>query len=84
MEMSRDAGSIPAASTHSGCTTRLDSNRARQSPLAGLGRFGPRIAGFATIGVVARGRIAGLTPAVFAPKSLELAQESRNHVIHPK
>jgi len=36
MEMSRDAGSIPAASTQTGCTTRLDSNKARQDNLAGL------------------------------------------------
>ena len=39
MEMSRDAGSIPAASTQSGCTTRLDSNKARQFPLVGLVRL---------------------------------------------
>jgi len=36
METSRDAGSIPAASTQTGCTTRLDSTKARQHQLAGL------------------------------------------------
>ena len=39
MEILRDGGSIPPASTQTGSTTRLDSNKARQSPLAGLGRF---------------------------------------------
>ena len=69
MEMSRDAGSIPAASTQSGSTTRLDSNKARQRPLAGLGRFGPRIAGFAKMGVVARGQIACRGGAPHRPPS---------------
>lgn len=35
----RDAGSILLAPTKTGCTTRLDSNKARQWKLAGLGRF---------------------------------------------
>ena len=39
MEMSRDAGSIPAASTKTGSTTRLETNKARWSPPAGLARF---------------------------------------------
>ncbi len=39
MEMSRDAGSIPAASTQMGSTTRLDSTKARWPPPAGLVRF---------------------------------------------
>ena len=39
VEMSRDAGSIPAASTQSGCTTRLDEHKARQVKLAGLARL---------------------------------------------
>ncbi len=30
MEMSRDAGSIPAASTQTGSKTRLEPNKARQ------------------------------------------------------
>ena len=39
METSRDAGSIPAASTKTGYTTRLETNKARWSPPAGLVRF---------------------------------------------
>lgn len=42
MKMSRDAGSNPAASTHTGCTTRLDRNKARQSPLPGFVRLLPQ------------------------------------------
>ena len=34
--MSRDAGSIPAASTHAGFQTRLKPNKARQSKPPGL------------------------------------------------
>gem|GEM_PF-1792066 len=36
MEMSRDAGSNPAASTNAECKTRLDGIQARQPPAVGL------------------------------------------------
>ncbi|MEE2675688.1 MAG: hypothetical protein VX876_01855 [Planctomycetota bacterium] len=39
MEILRDAGSIPAASTHAGVPTRLKPKQARQYPLASLSFF---------------------------------------------
>ena len=75
--MSRDAGSIPAASTQTGCTTRLERKKARQYQLAGLGRFVHVDRDLRDIDHTRGEQIAGLTLAQFGPKNLELAQESR-------
>jgi len=57
VEISLDAGSIPAASTDAGVTTRLKLKQARQLMLASLGRFGPRIPVFGNVGIVASRQI---------------------------
>jgi len=75
--VSRDAGSIPAASTQTGCTTRLERKKARQYQLAGLGRFVHVDRDLRDIDHTRGEQIAGLTLAQFGPKNLELAQESR-------
>ena len=72
-----------AASTKTGSKTRLDYNKARQLPLAGLVRFVRVSQGLRAFVRFVTTEIAGLTLAHFGPKSLELAQESRNRVIHP-
>ena len=66
--MSRDAGSIPAASTQSGSTTRLDSNKARQDNLAGLGRLVHVYRDLRDFDHTRGAQIAGLTPCPFRPK----------------
>ena len=82
--IAQDAGSIPAASTQTGCTTRLERKKARQYQLAGLGRFVHVDRDLRDIDHTRGEQIAGLTLAQLGPKNLELAQESRNHVTHPK
>ena len=52
--------------------------------LTGLGRFVHVSRDLRDLAQVATYEIAGLTLAQIGPKSLELGQESRNHVTHPK
>ena len=78
MEISRDAGSIPAASTQSGCTTRLDSNKARQDNLAGLGRFVHVYRDLRRVASLPNAKSREVSRR--GPKSLESGQKSQNHV----
>ena len=72
METPRDAGSIPAASTHAGVTFRLKTNQARQAPLASLSFF-VRVSRDLRRGVNRGDEILGLTAAHFGSESLEIA-----------
>lgn len=59
---------IPAASTWMGCTTRLDSIKARQVKLAGLDCFVHVHRDLRAVGVVGGYVIAGLTPCPIRPE----------------